>query len=413
MRLVHIVFGMLSVFWPLNSVLAEGSEYPALLGNGYDSLKLEHKMSQCVEGSFIEKVHIEYDAEFTKVENWSSLQAQMNFRVPGSIVLSSDSELAKFVLRARDTQFTSTYILQNHVSVRQKMITNPKIPENHQDPKTFRNECGTQYISMVTNGGKLHVGIKFSFSDFEFKQEFDAGGAIQSLTGLGAHVDSLSSSAKQNSSVEIFFHQVGGNLLDLNDMFESGDIISCSLEHFDKCENLLRAVWDYSKDKFAKSVLEGRDQTISYRTVDYPNAPHFYEDAQVKKERGRLIDALELQHYERDFLNSLKGERLEEYEDCDNRCLTRLLSDVQANMRALKENIVLSFENSDLFKAEKISLESLQLIEIKLPTKKWNYQTYLMDHIHYIVPSTVGLVSLITVPIIWSYNVQRQKAKVN
>jgi hypothetical protein len=396
MRLLYFFVGLLCVFRPLTSALANGAEYPALLGNGYDTLKLEHKMSQCVEGKIIKKPHVVYQAEFTKVENWSQLLSEMNFSVPGSIILSSDSELAKFALRARDTRYTSTYMLKNHVSVLQELITNPKISIQESDPLRFREECGTEFVSEVTRGGKLHVAIKFSFSDFEFKQEFDAGGSLNSITGLGAHVDALSSVAKKNSSVEIFFHQVGGNLDDLNNMFESGDIVHCSLEHFDKCENLLKAVWNYSKDRFSKSVKDGgMDQTISFQTDRYLNKPHLVESEFTKKERKKLVDILDDLQWDRDFLYSLKGERLEQYENCDDRCLTMLISAVTSNMRTLRDAIQLSFEDPDLFK-EQSTLEKLELKKVEMPHKKTDYHLFIMSNLNYLIPT--GLLATV-VPI--------------
>ncbi len=399
MKQAYWIAGLFCLLRSLYSAEIKAAEYPALLGNGYDSLKLEHKMRQCVDGTVIDRPNIEYVAEFTKVENWSQLQTQMNFKVPGAIVVGSDSELAKFVLRARDTQYTSTYILQNHVGVRQKLITNPKIQVSEQDPDRFREECGTQYVSLTTSGGKLHVGIKFSFSDLEFKQEFDAGGAVQSITGLGAHVDALSTFAKKNSSVEIFFHQVGGNLSDLQNLFESGDIISCSLEKFDKCENLLKTVWNYSKNQFAKSVLEGKDQTISFQSDDYPNAPRFYENKFTKKERAKLLDALDQQLYDRDFLFSLKSGRLDHYRDCDDRCLNIMLSNVMTNIRVIRDAIRLSFQNPDLFK-DHGRLSTLDLHPIVLPSKKLEPLAFIMSHLPILIPTGFVMVIL---PFFWKY----------
>lgn len=406
MKLLHLVVGLFCVIRPVHYVYANGSEYPALLGNGFDTDKLEHKTSQCVEGVTVPLNNREYKADFTKVESWSQLQASMNFEVPGSIILNSESELARFTLRARDTQFTSTYILHNHVMSRQSLLKNPKLVSDEKDPRLFREECGNEFISLISHGGKLHVGIKFSFSDHEFKQEFDTGGALTSITGLGAHVSALSSDARTNSSVEIFFHQVGGDLSELHGMFDSKDIVSCSLEHFDKCENLIAAVWNYSKDRFAKSVLEGKDQTIAYQTEEYRNHPKATQVESVNEERHFLLDELDTQQYDRDLLQSLKGERLKLYENCDDRCLTRLIATVMTNIRLLREAIRLSFEDPALFKSTK-TLDKLALKKIELPVLKPVVKpaetNFLLRNMHYVVPATAISVLAVVVPFMIKY----------
>ena len=368
MRLIYAVVGLLCVL-ETKTCLAEDTDYPALLGNGYDSLKLEHKMNQCAEGEVGEDYDKVISSKLTRVQSWAQFTEQMNFKVPGSLIINSDSELAKFVLRAQDTDLTSTFIFDSHIEVKRKFLKNPKMTRSELSDAAFREECGNQYIAVTTSGGKLHVGIKFSFSESSFKQEFNAGGAISSLTGLGAHVGVLSDEARKNSSVEIFFHQVGGNLSELNNMFESGDIVSCSLEHFDKCENLFNAVWDYSKDHFAKSVVDGKDQTISFKAEDYMHRPKVYEDPDVKREREKLIDALDRQREERDFLYGLKDGRLQDYEDCDQRCLARLIGTVSSNMRTMKDAIHLSFEDPEAFKLRGV-LSVLELAPLRELTKR-------------------------------------------
>ncbi len=404
MKLVRVFLGLFFIFQPLACVFANGTEYPALLGNGYDALKLEHKMNRCISGTVSEIPAIEIVTEIKKVTDWNELQSQMNFKIPGSLVLNSDSELAKFVLRARDTQFTSTYHLHHHIGAKQKMLTDPVLSNTETDAKNFREECGTQYIGIVTTGGKLDVGVKFSFSNFEFKQEFDAGGAMSSLTGLSVHVGALTELAKKNSSVEIFFHQTGGKLSDLTNMFESKDIVSCSLEHFDRCESLLEAILNYSKGSFAKAVMEeGKDQTISFQTHDYPHAPQIYESPVVKNERLKILDILEQQYLDHDYLISLKG-HMDAYENCDDRCLKTLLSHVMANMRILKESITLSFADPERF-LELGTLSKLELHAVELPMKRPpSYYEFITRNAQYLLPSTMVVV---VVPLIYYFTMKR------
>ncbi|MBI2602353.1 MAG: hypothetical protein HYW48_04790 [Deltaproteobacteria bacterium] len=378
---LHVRVGFSFYFFFL-SAISVAQNYAGMLGNGFDALKLEQKPTLCANGEAWETPSVEFVAEFNKMEGWSQLQSQLNFSVPGSIFLNSTSELAKFVIRARDTQFTSTYVLKNHVGVRNLMLQNPSVNIPYDDLRLFREKCGTEYISAVTIGGKLHVGIKFSFSSVSYKETFDAGGAIQSITGLGAHIRSLNKNVKQNSSVEIFFHQVGGNLSELNGMFDSADIVACSLDQFDKCENLLGDVWNYSKDRFAKAVLDGKAQAIGFMTSEYPNHPKIYEDLSVKKERGRLLEKLEQNFYDRDFLNSIKG-AMEDYPKCDGRCLAMLLSQVTSNIRTLKDSIALSFTDPELFEKQG-TLSQLELSDVILPKPRKDYHKWLRKNLPYI-----------------------------
>jgi hypothetical protein len=393
--IMRLLVSFLSTLLLIDNLYGSGSEYPALLGNGYDGLKLEHKMKPCVQGIPIEKSNTSYVAQFSRVGSWTQLQAQMNFDVPGSIILNSASNLARFALKARDTQNTSTYILETHVNTSQKILTNPQILDHEMDTDQFRQECGSQYISVINTGGELHVGIKFYFSDYQFKQEFDAGGALKSIAELGVHINALSDNMRQHASVEIFFHQVGGDLLDLKSMFKSGDIVSCSLKNFDTCENVLKDVWDYSNDRFIQSISNGKDQTIGFQTNDYPHMPHVYESRQVTRERMKLIDVLDQQQYDRDFLHSIRGERLKDYENCDDRCLTRLITSVTGNIRVLKDAIRMSFEDPYLFE-EQATLEKLELNEPAMP-KLNPHINIVLQYMHLIVPGgmTAAILPLI------------------
>ncbi len=395
MRILCWFLGLSSILQPINSAWAHTMEYPALLGNGYDALKLEHKVNRCMTGKILEIPAIQVATEFNKVEDWGQFQVQMDFGVPGSLVLNSDSELAKFVIRARDTKLTSTYVLHHHVRVKKKMLTDSSLAASaEKESRAFREECGTQYVSLIDTGGELYVGARFSFEESRFKQEFDAGGSMKSLTGLGVHVNSLSDRAKKNSSVEIFFHQTGGNLSDLNNMFESKDIVSCSLEKFDRCESLLEAILNYSKGSFSKAVMdEGKDQTIGFQTQDYLYAQQIYEDPEVRKERMRILDMLDEQYLDHDLLTSLKG-KLVEYEGCDERCLRSHIMRVIANMRLLKESVVLSFADPERFLALG-RLAMLELHKVSFPTKKRkSYMDYFMKKILPVLPVTSAVACL-------------------
>lgn len=399
MRRVHLVAGIFCILQSFDLALANGSEYPALLGNGYDSLKLEHKNTQCIDGNVIEIVNRGVDFKISKVETWEQLQAQMNFSIPGSILVNSESELAKFTAYARDTRFTSSFILQSLVTVSEKRLTNPKFLSTEKDPARFRDECGTQYITSIKTGATLHVAIRFMFSDFESKIAFDAGGATK-IAEIGARVDALSKTAKKNSSVNIFAHQVGGDLLEVNKLFDSKNVVSCSLEKFERCESLLEEIWNYSKDHFAKAALDGKSQTISFHADEYPNTPKVYENPVVLRERQKLLKALDHMDYDRDLLFSLKGEALKDYPDCDDRCLTRLISTVMSNSRVLRDSILLSFENPELFKQEG-TLDKLGLVEVQMPVKRTDYYGMFMGNLHFIIPT--GFIATVVPILIKTY----------
>lgn len=382
--------------------LHASSFFPALLGNGYDTLMLETRQTSCVEGEVIEQVHVENSTSLSKVESWTELQAKLNFEVPGSVFMAGKSELAKFTLRARDTRHTSTYILNNHVAAKRTYLNNPRLIEDTGDLRVFRETCGTEYISVVTEGGKLYVGIKFSFSTTKFKEEFDAGGAIQTVAGLGAHVDSLTENTRQNSSVEIFFHQVGGSLSELSSMFESGDIVACSLDNFSKCESLLTDVWEYSTNKFVKSVLNGKSQPISFESIDYPGVPRVYENHKVRTARQTIINALDHYYYDLDILNSIKG-KTGNYSDFDHRTLNFLISKVLSNIRILKESIMLSFENPERFLSQ-ATLDSLSLYPVEMPAKKHDYLRIPRELLSYLTPQFLytSLASIASIALIFS-----------
>ena len=330
---------------------ANGSDsFPAMIRHGYDSLRLEHKLSLCMQGDAKVLPASEAVVSFNKVDRWSRLNSHLNFYIPGSVFLKSDTELGRFVLRARDSSRSATYLLRSSVTTRKEVLTNPHpvtgLTEVGDD--FFRSKCGTQYVSLIESGGELHVGIKFSFVNSHHREQFEAGGAITSIAGLGAHVKSLQADVKKNASVEIFFHQVGGKLQELDHMFKSQDVAACSLENFAVCEGLIRDLWDYSTDQFAKAVEAGQPQVISFRTSDYPDRDQVFEDPLVIKGRKQVLDSLSTHLVDRDYLASLalipNGAV-----NCDSRCLSEITSRVSANIHDLQESVRLSFLNPDRF----------------------------------------------------------------
>lgn len=403
MRPVYFLIGLLYSI-SHHELHANTSDYPALLGNGFDGLKLEHKSRQCVEGDSVELVNTSFYSSFTKVESWNSLQAQFNFNVPGSILLSPENGLVQFAMKAKSNDLSSTYISQNHVTVKQKILKNPKVTFIETDTKKFRDECGTQFVSTINTGGRLHVAIKFSFSNTEIKQDFDAGGSVKSITGLGAHISALAEDTRKNTRVEIFIHQTGGDLSELDNIFQSSDVITCSLEQFDKCENIMKGIYKYSLDHFAKSVIEKNAQTISFQLEDYPNFQRIYESSKIKKERAKIIESLDQHEYDENFLIHRK-EEASLYVNCDERCFAKLLNKVASNKRVLIEAVKMSFENPDIFLESSI-LEKLDLYEIKIPELKKQTPYFFLTNYSYLLP--MGAIGIIILPFFMKYFMQQK-----
>jgi hypothetical protein len=294
----------------------------------------------------------------------------MDYSIPGAIYLDQDSKLAKFVFRTRDTSLTSTYVLKHHVGVKKKVLTNEHILDLYQNipDKEFKDTCGNHYISVLIKGGELHVGIKFSFSSVGEKQIFEMGGSVQSITGLGAHVKSLHGSIKKHSSVEIFFHQQGGDLKELNSMIDSKDIVTCSLDHFDKCENIMIDIWNYSTDRFTKTVLNGKYQTVGFQSSAYAGRPPSYEDTTILKERRFLLDSLDKHNFDSDFISTMESVS-HRVNDCDPRCLDALSTKISSNINLLKNMIAMSFKDPVHF-LKNGGMQNLDLYAYKIPKYK-------------------------------------------
>lgn len=383
---------------PSSSFKSDTAEYPALLSNGYDSLRLENKYRACIHGRVISSPQIEASVDFNRVDNWMSLLSQMNFSIPGAVYLNSSSELAKFALKARDSFLSSTYILNNEVTIRREILADPEITYSAKDAKKFHEECGNQYVSVVEYGGKMNVGVKFSFSDSYYKEEFDASAAVKSISGLGSKVKTLSTDVKKHSSVEIFFHQVGGDLNEVNSIFESGDIIACSLDQFQKCESLLEDVWKYSTDRFIKAVQNGKDQPIGFKTVDYPNREKIHEHTEVRKERRKILDMLEQHLSDYDLIHIIQS-RQDSFANCDSRCAQKMMNLLASNIRSLKDSITLSFNDAQEFINHR-TLEQLDLYPYILPDKNKDYHSWLRKNMRY---AGSAVFAMILAPILYKY----------
>ncbi len=386
------------------SSLTEAS-VPAFLGNGYNHMKLETKLKKCINGEIISTPDVEVLTEFSKVENWSRLQSQMGFTIPGSIHLGGgESDVAKFALRARDSHLSATYVLKHSVAIKKEVLSNPKLLVDLEDKEEdFLDNCGTRYISTLQLGGRLYVGIKFSFSSEEYKESFEGSGGISTITGLGARVKSLNTEVKGNSSVELFVHQIGGNLPDLATMFNSEDIIKCSLAKFEICEEVLKDVYDYSVNKFSKAVFEGKFQVIDFSTVPYPRGKVFYEDHEILEARNVLLDKLEAYLYDRDIISSFKLRP--QTVKATARELSTLSTQVSFNIRSLKESISLSFTDPERFKIYHV-LDKLTLHDYKLPEELVDrthagYAKYLTTSTMFVTLGVIGAAA--GVPFIYKF----------
>lgn len=383
MKRSNLILSLLCSLYPLTQF---AEEYPALLGNGYNSLKLKHKTSQCVEGIKIDSSLDSSTLDFKKVENSSQVHTDLGFPVLGSIFLKKNDQRADFastLLRNRYTE--SGYYLNINVQSTQTSLQNPELIISPENLEEFRDKCGNKYISSITKGAQLHVGFKFKFSESEFKNKFECEGKLD-LAGLKSHVHLLSSKVKKNSSISIFFYQKGGDLSEFNKIFNSRNLVSCSLEKFEECEKIITDVVDYGKDILTKSVLNGQGQTISFTTSNYPNLPEVKEEQDIVEKRFKLLDQLDLKEYEKDFLSTIKGSKIREYRDCNEHCIFDLKSKANSNIRTLKNSIVLSFESPAKFR-ERSNLEDLNLHEIELPEKieNFNFSTeQLIEHAPYL-----------------------------
>lgn len=341
--------------------------YPAMLGHGYHSLKLEHKLHQCASGTPKKIQAREAVVHFNKVEQWSRLNNQFNFLIPGSIFLKSDTDLGRFVLRTRDTEKSSTYLLNSKVVLAREVLTEAELMDKFAalPIEEFEPRCGTQFVSLIESGGELHVAFKFSFANRSDKESFEGGGAITSVAGLGAHVKSLNKDVRKKSSIEIFFHQVGGKIDHLEDMFESKDIAACSLESFSSCEKLLLDIWHYATDTFPKALQDGHTESIFFRASDYPNRVVAYEEPAVIRGRKHLLDLLESHLIDRDTITTLSLTP-EKTPSCDGRCLSIISSQISSNIREVKEGIKMSFLNPRRFLVAGL-VEHIELYSYTIP----------------------------------------------
>lgn len=337
------------------------SGQPTFVGNGYDSVRLITRPNSCIKGKVVTHDSYRVKASLDKVDDWNGFQANMDFSIPGSLYLKSGSDLAKFVFKARQSSTSLSFVFHNRIIVKDQSIQSPKMtPQSHD-----MGVCGDQYVSHVEFGGDLKVGFKFRFNKTKYKSEFEMGSAFKNLLGIVTHIKSLPKSLKKQGSIEIFYTQSGGDIQSINKIFDSGDLIDCSLEKFEKCQKIIEDMWNYSQNEFSSAVANSHIQAIAYRTRDYPHGKRIIESRRVKRERRKVIRELERHIYDLDIVNQarrIEGSR----KNCDRRCLALLSSTISANISALKDSLKISFADSRRFLKEAI-LENTSLFEYTVP----------------------------------------------
>ena len=309
-----------------SEVSGSAAKLPSSLGVGFDS-ETQTRKTKCVEGTPVWRGAQDAKFEFGQDLSFDQILKEISGggNVGAKLSVFDIKGAADFASKYASSQYSSTITLSNNVTLKKLLLQNPHLTDAGQaevsggkTTETVRKTCGDEYFDTIVYGAQLFVVAKFDFQSAQDKLAFKGSAAV-SLAGvgeLGGQISNLNDKIKRNSKVSITARQVGGNTDELSSIL-SAEIITCSLEEFDKkCLPMLVKIVNYAKDSFREGLKKLPDPEnnkvgdpkgwaeITFSTTKYadekidgivliPNIDVPLITEEIEKNRGQIYDSFQ------------------------------------------------------------------------------------------------------------------------
>ncbi|MEK7990237.1 MAG: phycobilisome rod-core linker polypeptide, partial [Thiotrichaceae bacterium] len=269
----------------LNTLIPPSDNLVAWLGAGLDSDRNWLKQEDCLAGTseLIGTSQATFSSSlFTSYKDVLEIEKK-SAGGKLSVKFFSAHANAKYEKMFRQTSYAQSYMLRYDVDLGTKRfkissLSDRGIQAANGGACSFQRYCGNKYVSQVTQGGSVEVGLNFKFKTTSQKREFEAGGGfgfegeiccVPVSAQLKASVGRLSSKTKKESSIEIVAYQEGGRVEDLINIFGTqNNTTECALDNLDPCLRAVDDVVAYIQSGFAPT-LRDNPTTTAYEYASY------------------------------------------------------------------------------------------------------------------------------------------------
>jgi hypothetical protein len=320
------------------------SEIALTTGEAYDSLRLRTTNQRCI--SFTEEVQgglAERTGFIRKIDDARETSRNIGFELSGSFTygLAKGDSKAKLVEEGKSSERSVGFIAYTKIITKASRAMSPALLEVYN-----RERCGDSYVANLYYGAEMSVLVKMAFSTSKMLRKFDAsgGGTYGSLAEIKASVSSLDEDSKKHSSISIQYSATGEALNDVRLIFSGRDVVTCSLENFDRCETLLSSIIDYENGAFAQNATHS-NSVIAFDLAPYPGNSQV-QDPSLEAKREHL--ALMIEDTELDLERAKTLTESSMLPPAEVEAIDLIRNKISFNLGKLKDSVVTCFDSPEL-----------------------------------------------------------------
>ncbi len=284
--------------------LKNNQELPILLGSGYDSRTNMSKGDSClVNHGDPSAMHITNETGEVHFENTTdsdTISSMVNAGLSISAGVgwfsgSAGASYARSTTSSRQSLSLIYWATRNGtVSFDIKDFGNTALTPGAQDLLTkgggldaFTTACGDSFVKAAQIGSLLLVNVRVEFASLSDRTEFETHlqAKAMSMASIKAAFEASNAEIKKHAYILVTAQQFGGDTSRLAEVLGHDDgkgypIVECAAQNFDKCNEMISGVIEYSKIYFANSVdFKHPDNLIMFN-----HRIKLYKDIQVKAE---------------------------------------------------------------------------------------------------------------------------------
>ena len=272
-----------------SSHLANSVDQTLNIGSGYSTAKVRPTGHRCMSGQEKSREVGTVAINFDRVDDVSKLFKQTGFKTGGSFTykLASGSAKAKLLETSESTNRSLSFLSHSKFVHRIEHLQNPRaaVPLNPVN-------CGNSYVSQVGYGSEMLVQLQFTFESREYKKAFEGSikGGMKGMFDVEADISRLETATKKHTKLKMSFLAYGTNLTTLKEIFKGRDFVSCSLDNFSSCQEVLASIIDYQMGTFAAESINS-SYIVDKHLSPYPGGTLGIDRnlKQLRKKMGQFL----------------------------------------------------------------------------------------------------------------------------
>lgn len=237
------------------------------LANGWDS-EYQRKLSPCLAGDFVYRGAQASDLSFMRDYTYEQIMNETGSGLSGEASLFGlaaakvEGEMARSLASTDEsTSFIYHFSLFGKSAVLSERRFNAKgsIAYGKEDLLHFRDQCGDQFVEQVKLGGRLYIGVKYTFGSKETKDKVTLRTTLSLFWGLIKVSKSWTKEFRelmQDVRITIEAYQLGGDPQQLAALKRSVLEGSCAGDAPERCVAAVDRLLEYASKDFGEQLLD-------------------------------------------------------------------------------------------------------------------------------------------------------------